>query len=144
MNTSKTITTNKQIPLAKIFDNKDISYSKSNRKRRRTEETAIFNKAFDTSSGTESMDAMVGFLDCQGQSRRCSSNTGESCSHSIKEHYLKVEEAAEEECKDTLHLSLEYDTMKKKKTLTARLVKVFQKLKKKEKDTSYQLYCLTL
>ena len=43
MNTTRTVTTDKQIPLAKIFDNKDMTYSKSTRKRRRTEETARFS-----------------------------------------------------------------------------------------------------
>ena len=143
----------KQISLVEMFDSNSSryqpKYKSTNRKRRRTEETAAYNLGFELGPEKESMDAMIGFLDCQCKSNcssnHCSSNATENSSLcNISENGSKQEITERKTCEDTLHLSLEYATMKKKQTLTARLVKLFQKLKKKEEGTSYQMYCLTL
>ena len=142
----------KQISLVEMFDSNSSryqpKYKSTNRKRRRTVETAAYNLGFEMGPEKESMDAMIGFLDCQCDNNcNCNSN---NCSCNSKEN-SGLENGSKQEiterkekCEDTLHLSLEYATMKKKQTLTARLVSLFQKLKKKEEGTSYQMYCLTL
>ena len=140
----------KQIPLVEMFDSNSSryqpKYKSTNRKRRRTVETAAYNLGFEVGPEKESMDAMIGFLDCQCNSNNCSCNSKDNSSLcNISENGFKQETTErKEECEDTLHLSLEYATIKKKQTLTARLVSLFQKLKKKEEGTSYQMYCLTL
>ena len=146
----------KQISLVEMFDSNSSryqpKYKSTNRKRRRTVETAAYNLGFEMDPEQESMDAMIGFLDCQCKSNsncnsnHCSSNATENSSLCKTSENGSKQEITErkEKCEDTLHLSLEYATMKKKQTLTARLVSLFQKLKKKEEGTSYQMYCLTL
>ena len=146
----------KQISLVEMFDSNSSryqpKYKSTNRKRRRTVETAAYNLGFEMDPEQESMDAMIGFLDCQCKSNsNCNSNHSSSnatensslCKTSENGSKQEITER-KEKCEDTLHLSLEYATMKKKQTLTARLVSLFQKLKKKEEGTSYQMYCLTL
>ena len=93
-------------------------------------------KVTDASTENESLEGTILFLDGQ----YIGSGSGKD---NLSTNYLRPEQD-KNQCKDALHLSLEYATMKKKRTLTARLVTLFQKLKLKEKETSYQLYCLTL